>query len=85
MQMTRQEIIQELKSILISADEKNRPLVEGCTEQTNLMDTFGFSSVGILYLVIAIEETFQIRFENTTVTDFETLGSVVDYIEAKLK
>jgi acyl carrier protein len=36
-------------------------------------------------MVIAIEEEFGIRFENVGTADFETLGQVVDYIEAKLK
>ncbi len=83
--MTREEIIDELKSILLSADEKNRAMVESCTEDTELIADFGFSSVGILYMVIAIEETFGIRFDNVSVADFETLGSVVDYIEARMQ
>ena len=38
-----------------------------------------------LYMVIAIEEEMDIRFENVGASDFETLGDVVNYIEAKLK
>lgn len=85
MQLTRIEIIDRLKEILLAADERNRPLIENCTEDSNLLTDFGFSSVSMLYMVISIEEVFQIQFDNVTVTDFETLGSVVDYIENKLK
>lgn len=83
--MTRNEVIDRLKEILLAADERNRPLIENCTEQSNLITDFGFSSVNMLYMVIAVEEVFQIRFDNVSVTDFETLGDVVNFIEQKLQ
>ena len=85
MQLTRQEIINKLKDILLAANDNNVSLVENCTEQSRLVEDFGLSSVGVLYIVIAVEEEFGIRFDNVGMTDFETLGDVVDYIEAKLK
>ena len=39
----------------------------------------------MLYTVIGIEEMFGIRFENVGMSDFKTLGDVVDYIEKALK
>ena len=36
-------------------------------------------------MVIAIEEVFSIRFDNVGMSDFETLGDVVDYIEKKIR
>ena len=83
--MSRTEIIERLKGILLSADDKNRDKVETCTEDSRLVADLGFSSVSMLYMVIAIEEELNIRFDNVGTSDFETLGSVVDYIEAKLK
>ncbi len=83
--MSRTEIIERLKGILLSADDKNRDKVETCTEDSRLVTDLGFSSVSMLYMVIAIEEELNIRFDNVGTSDFETLGSVVDYIEAKLK
>lgn len=85
MKWTRELIVNELKSILISADERKRAVVEGCTEQANLSLDLGLSSVGILYIVIAVEETFNIRFDNASTADFTTLGEVVDYIEARVQ
>lgn len=85
MQLTRSEIVEELKKILITSDEKNRVQVERCTEDWELTTDFGFTSIGILYIVIAVEETFGIRFENVSMSDFRTLGNVVDYIEEKLQ
>ena len=84
MQMTRQAIIDELKSILISTNEQHRALAEQCTADTRLVEDFGFSSVEMLYMVISIEETFGIRFDDGSMGDFSTLGTVVDYIEAHL-
>ena len=54
------------------------------TEDSNLISDVGLSSVGILYVVIAIEEFFGIRFDDVGFADFKTIGDVVDYIEKKL-
>ncbi|MBQ9414243.1 MAG: hypothetical protein IJU16_03855 [Clostridia bacterium] len=82
--MTRQDIVERLKDILLSADDKNREAVEACTEASNLATDLGFSSISMLYMVIAIEESFGIRFEDVGMADFQTLGDVIDYIESKL-
>lgn len=84
MQMKREDIIERLKDILISADARNQELVDVCTESSKLTTDFGFSSVSMLYMVIAIEETFQIQFDDVSMSDFDTLGDVVNYIERHL-
>ncbi|MBQ6332823.1 MAG: hypothetical protein IJI34_08715 [Clostridia bacterium] len=83
--MSRTEIIEKLKEILLAADDRNRDKVLACTEDSRLVADLGFSSVSMLYMVIAIEEEMTIRFDNVGASDFETLGDVVTYIEAKLK
>ena len=50
-------------------------------ENANLVTDLGLSSVGILYVVIAIEEFFGVEFENVGFGDFKTIGNVIDYIE----
>lgn len=85
MQLTRDEIISRLKDILLTADDRNQTLVETCTEDSKLTTDFGFSSVAMLYMVIAIEEVFDIRFDDVGISDFVTLGDVVNYIEGKLQ
>ncbi len=82
--MTRTEIFNELKDILIAEDERNRDVIASCTEETELVEGLGLNSVGILYLVISIEETFQIRFDNVGIADFKTVGDVMDYIEQRV-
>ena len=85
MKLTRTEITERLREILLAADDRNRDVVAACTEASRLTADLGFTSVSMLYMVIAIEEEFDIRFENVGAADFDTLGEVIDYIEAKLQ
>ena len=81
--MSRAEITEKLNDILLSAsDDPN--VLDKCTEDSKLQTDLGLSSVNMLYTVIAIEETFDIRFDDVTVTSFDTFGDVIDYIEKKL-
>ena len=82
--LTRQEITEKLKDILLFADPNGAEKIEKATEDAVLTSDLGFSSVSILYMVIAIEEAFGIEFEGVTLQDFETLGDVITYIERKL-
>lgn len=76
--------MERLRDILLIADDNRADFIERCTEDADLSAELGLSSVGMLYLVIAIEETFDIRFENVGIGDFATVRDVIDYIEAKL-
>ena len=58
--MSRTEIIEKLREILLAADDRNRDKVAACTEDSRLVADLGFSSVSMLYMVIAIEEEFGI-------------------------
>lgn len=84
MQMKREEIEEKLKDILRSASD-DPDVLEKCTDNAKLQTELGLSSVNMLYTVIAIEETFDIRFDDVTVTSFETFGDVVDYVLKKVK
>lgn len=84
MQLSRSEIFEKLKDILISADDRGIVEADKYTEDSKLVTELGLSSVNILYMVIAIEETFGIYFDNVGMSDFETIGDVVTYIEGKL-
>ena len=83
--MERSEIIERLKEILLAEDDRKKDLIEHCTEDMSLTEDLGLNSVAMLYMVIDIEESFNIRFENMGIGDFATLGEVVDYIGAKVK
>ncbi|MCR4685212.1 MAG: acyl carrier protein [Lachnospiraceae bacterium] len=82
--MKREEIIEKLKEILVQADERMSDAIRNCELDSDLRTDLGLTSVGMLYTVIVIEETFGIRFENVGMNDFATLGDVVDYLEAHM-
>ena len=86
MLMTKPEIINKLKDILLVADGGNAEKINNADENTRLLEDLGLNSVNVLYLVIAIEEVFEIRFDDDTGVDsFSTVGDVADYIWGKLK
>lgn len=81
--MARDEIVSKLKDILVMVMGKDSAELEGYSEQSGLISDMGLNSVGILYVVIAIEEYFGIQFDDVGFGDFETVGDVIDYIEKK--
>ena len=84
--MERETISSKLKEIMtIALGAKAEEILKGVTEQSNLVNDLGLNSVGILYLVIGMEETFSISFDDVAFSDFETVGDVIDYIENRLK
>ncbi|MBQ4601869.1 MAG: hypothetical protein IJB24_03320 [Clostridia bacterium] len=84
MEMSRNDIIEKLTDVMKMAmpSEINE---KALNENAYLVNDLGLSSVGVLYVVIAIEEFFNIRFDDVGFADFKTVGDVVDYIEKKLE
>ncbi|MDE6411908.1 MAG: acyl carrier protein [Clostridia bacterium] len=82
MELTRNEIVQKLNEIV---DMALGEIAVTADESSNLTTDLGLNSVGLLYVVIAIEEFFGVRFDDVSFGDFQTVGDVVDYIEKKLK
>lgn len=83
--MLKPEIVEKLKDILLIADSGNADKIKAADENTRLAEDLGLNSVNVLYLVIAIEEVFGIRFDDDTGVDtFSTVGDVADYIGGKL-
>ena len=82
--MTRSEILEQLKGILRAANDSGSDAYASADEKSRLQTDLGLSSVSMLFTVIAIEEDFGIQFDDVSVTDFETVGDVIDYIERKL-
>ena len=79
--MTREEIKSKLEQIILMAMPDAKDAVQNCTESSNLHTDLGLNSVGMLYVVIAIEEFFSIVFSGVDFSDFKTVGDVIDYIE----
>ncbi|MCQ2426809.1 MAG: acyl carrier protein [Clostridia bacterium] len=83
--MERQEIKAKLKEILSLTDADSGLLEGELDEGLRLREDCGFSSVGMLYTVIGIEEMFGIRFDSVGLGSFVTVGDVVDFIGEKTK
>ena len=57
----------------------------GVTEESDLREDVGLSSVAMLYMVMGLEEEFGIKFTNADFEKMTTVGDVVACIEGKLK
>ncbi len=80
--LTRKEILEKLKSILVDMNPNYAAKTEKIGEDDKLLTGLGIDSVSMLYMVIAVEETFGIEFD--TDKPFVTVGEVIDYIERKV-
>lgn len=85
MQLSRKEILEKLQEIMVSINDSDKEKIESTTEESRLVEDVGLNSVGMIYLVIVLEESFQIKFENIGTATFETIGNVIDYIEDRMK
>ncbi len=82
--MTRAEISEKLKEVFSIAMGPAGANATDYNESSNLITDMGLNSVGILYVVIAIEEYFSIQFDDVGFNDFKTVGDVITYIENKV-
>ena len=76
----RKAVFDRLKEILSFEYTDSAQRLESCTESSELVADLGLNSVGLLFMVISIEEAFGMRFENVSFKDFRTIGDVIDYI-----
>ena len=84
MATSRNEIIQKLLEVMAMTMPDTNLDLANLREDMTLVGDLGLSSVGVLYNVIAIEEFFNIRFDDIGFADLKTVGEVVDYIEKKI-
>ena len=57
--------------------------VDSITPESNLHDDINMNSIGLLYMAMAIEEEFGVRFTNDDYVNITTISDVVDIIEKK--
>lgn len=84
MAMSRSDIKEKLADIMKMAAPSGNIDFASVSEDADLVTDIGLTSVGILYVVIAIETFFDISFDDVGFADFKLLGDVIDYIEKKL-
>lgn len=53
-------------------------------ETDNLREDLEMNSIAMLYMVMGLEEEFEIKFENSDFVQMSTVADVVACIEAKL-
>ncbi len=58
--------------------------IEGITPSSSLREDIGINSVGLLYMAMALEDEFQIKFYNDDFLEIKTVGDVIKTIEKKV-
>ncbi len=48
--------------------------------ETKIKEELGLNSVGMLYIIVAIEDQFDVVLHDQSIEKFVTIGDVVDYI-----
>ena len=81
MALSRNEIKEKLSDVMKMVLSEGQADLGSIDESSRLVEDLGLNSVGVLYIVIAIEEFFGIEFEDVGFDDFKVIGDVVDYIE----
>ena len=84
MALSRTEIKEKLIEIMNYAVGDTEVDLNDLDESADLVSDIGLNSVGVLYIVVAIEEVFNIEFENVGFSDFKSIGEVIDYIQEKM-
>ena len=80
--MSELEILEGLKKIFTLVINRNAD-VDNMKMDAKIVSDLGVSSVGLIYLMVAIEEQFSIDMSDVTFNSFETVGDVVTYIKNK--
>ena len=81
--MTENEILEKLKEIFRTALPDRADIMESVTLDSDLRTQVGLNSIGMICMVIMIEETFSIQFDDVGFNDFVTVKDVVDYIRSR--
>lgn len=82
--MTNEQIIEKLKSIFKLVIHNNVDL-DKVTLESNIVKDLGVNSVGLVYLVIGIEEMFEVDMSDITFNTFETVGDVVKFLKESVE
>lgn len=81
--MSELEIFEKLKEIFVLVVNRNAD-VSKITMKDNIINDLGVSSVGLIYLIVAIEETFGVDMSEVSVNTFQTIEDVIKYIQGKM-
>ena len=57
--------------------------VSGISPELSLREDLGINSIGLLYMAMAVEEEFEIKFKNEDFAAIRTVADVIACIESK--
>ena len=83
--LSREEIFEGLKEVLLMIDPSKKEILTNVNEDTRLVEDLGLMSISLLYLVIAVEEKFNVEFGDLNIDDFKTVGQTIDLIQGLTK
>lgn len=75
------EILKRLASLFESVFE-NEVDISSLSAESRLIEDLGMNSIGLLYMAMAVEEEFGVRFTNDDFSTLKTVGDVIDKIGA---
>lgn len=81
--MTKEEIIDKLKSAMKGATDSNVDW-DTVSEETTI-ESMGFDSLMILDLIYDIQQLFDIEFEAEEMVGIATVGKLADYLHDRLQ
>ena len=57
---------------------------DSVSNDTTLREDLSINSIGMLYVAMALEEEFGIKFKNEDLKDIKTVGDVIAVVESKV-
>lgn len=77
------EILERLAKLFESVFE-NEIDISSLSTESRLIEDLGMNSIGLLYMAMAVEEEFGVRFTNDDFVTLKTVGDVVEKIGANV-
>ena len=81
--MTREEILEQLKSVIAESKEDNNFDVSKINEDTQLLRDLGFDSFAMVYMAVILEQKFNCKINNEDYKKIKTVGDVIDIVLIK--
>ncbi len=78
--MDRNEILKKIKDIAV---EELGVSPEKVTEEARFIEDLGADSIGVMELVMKMEEEFGLQIPDEDIEKLRTVGDVIDYILKK--
>mgnify|MGYP000203758319 FL=1 len=78
--MNREQIFEKIREIVV---EELGVSAEKVTEQARFIEDLGADSIGVMELVMKMEEAFDIQIPDQDIEKIRTVGDAIDYILSK--